>query len=195
MNTQPAIEPLQAIDPAKVEAALAKLKDIQLPEPVSWWPLSTCTIAAIVTLLMLLIALGLFAWFRKKNRWRRSALKQLDEIIKTHGTPATDNTGRELQANRLQSTAEACNTLVKALVIQRQPFIAKKYGANNPVTDPASLSGESWVNFLEGVYADCKPARPGLDLSALSEAGYQPSPTYECQHLFHQLKQWIRCCP
>ncbi|PIE42759.1 MAG: hypothetical protein CSA50_08605 [Gammaproteobacteria bacterium] len=184
-----------AIDPLQVQAALAKLKDIQLPDPVSWWPLSACTVYAILAALSLLLAAGVIAWFCwRKNQWRRSALKQLDEIHHQHNlsAPLTSD-GRPTK--QLRNTAQACNSLIKQLVIQRQVPIAKKLGPNNPMADPASLSGEPWVSFLAAIDASRRPVILGLDLSALAEAGYQPDPNYDSTRLFHQLEQWIRYCP
>jgi len=56
---------------------LDQLKDIHLPEAVSFWPLAW-TWWVILFAIIGLIALAL--WYRKQQAWRRYALKQLKAI-------------------------------------------------------------------------------------------------------------------
>jgi hypothetical protein len=56
---------------------LEQLKDIHLPDPVSWWPLAWPWWLLLVTIVALVIFTILY---RKKNAWRKLAIKQLNAI-------------------------------------------------------------------------------------------------------------------
>ncbi|WP_019895045.1 DUF4381 domain-containing protein [Hydrogenovibrio halophilus] len=103
---------------------LAKLKDIQLPEPVGWWPPSQTLIGLMVGLGGILIGL---IWYyltqRRQNRYRREALARLDRITADLADPLA-----QLQATQ---------ALLKQVAITQ-------YGRSRV----ASLSDADWVAFL-----------------------------------------------
>lgn len=94
------------------------LNDIQLPDPVSWWPPAI----GWWLVLGLIIAIGMcIHWWVKRNRWKRSALKQLNSVT--------------LQNS--QTCYYQINRLLKTVAIQR-------FGQQ-----AAPLSGEKWLAFLD----------------------------------------------
>lgn len=105
---------------------LAQLRDIHLPDPVSWWPPAPGW--WVVTLLALAaISLGIFfirkLWLR--NRYRRAALRELHDL----GTnPQNDQ--KEL--------LKKLSTLLRRVAVQA-------YGRN----EVAPLSGDRWLEFLD----------------------------------------------
>ncbi|OUR65205.1 hypothetical protein A9Q73_08555 [Bermanella sp. 47_1433_sub80_T6] len=97
---------------------LDQLKDIHLPADVSLWPLAWPW----WILIILLVALPTLAvYLRRKNRWRRQALQQLNNI--------------EIANKNI--CIQQCNRLLKQVALYRfgQPC--------------AALSGEPWLEFLD----------------------------------------------
>jgi hypothetical protein len=106
------------------QTLLAQLNDIQLPQPVGWWPPSQTLIGLMVGLGGILIGL---IWYyltqRRQNRYRREALARLDQITADMADPVA-----QLQATQ---------TLLKQVAITQ-------YGR----TRVASLSDADWAAFL-----------------------------------------------
>lgn len=105
---------------------LAQLRDIHLPEAVSWWPpapgwwvVSLIALAAVVTGIL----------YTKKrylqNRYRKAALRELENIFKN---------GKDQQ----QAQLEEMSILLRRTAIQA-------YGRENI----APLFGDKWLDFLD----------------------------------------------
>ena len=61
---------------------LAQLRDIHLPEPIGWWPLSASLWVALILVITALLTVGWMFYKRhQKNRYRRQALAQLKRQI------------------------------------------------------------------------------------------------------------------
>jgi len=97
---------------------LDQLKDIHLPTDVSLWPLAWPWWLLII-LMVLLPALAVY--FSRKNRWRKQALQQLNQI--------------EIIDKNI--CIQQCNRLLKQVALYR-------FGQSC-----ASLSGEPWLSFLD----------------------------------------------
>ncbi len=97
---------------------LDQLKDIHLPADVSLWPLAWPWWALIILLVILPV---LAIYLRRKNRWRRQALQQLNNIETTN------------KNNCIQQ----CNRLLKQVALYR-------FGQSC-----AALSGKPWLEFLD----------------------------------------------
>lgn len=62
---------------ANANPALAQLRDIHLPEAVSWWPIAW---PWWLMLVLLIAVISFIIYHRKKNAWRALAIKQLQAL-------------------------------------------------------------------------------------------------------------------
>jgi hypothetical protein len=127
------------------------LRDIHLPEPVSWWPPAP----GWWLLLALLFAAGLGAWLRQRHHarheLRRQALEELERI-----------------ENRFGRGDDELRILEELSALLRRTAIARY-----PREQVASLTGQRWLRFLDGVMGGDGFSRgPGR---ALADAPYRPS--------------------
>ncbi|HEY7886305.1 MAG TPA: DUF4381 domain-containing protein [Cellvibrionaceae bacterium] len=143
---------------------LAQLHDIQLPEPVGFWPPAPLYWLLALALLAL-VGWGLYCLWRKRKRrqYRQQALALL--------TTLPDEAGTE-QLQKL-------NQLLKRTAINA-------YGEQ-----PAALSGKAWLTFLDETLPDadapfCKG--PG---QVLATGPYQPEPQYAAEPLLKLATHWI----
>ncbi|MCV9965225.1 DUF4381 domain-containing protein [Pararhizobium sp. BT-229] len=110
------------------ETALRSLKDIAVPQPVSWMPQTWGW--ALLAILLLAAATAVFIlWLRRyrANAYRREALGLLDGIEQDLQNPAT----------REQAIHQLAEVLKRAAL------------AGCGRTEVASLSGAAWVRFLD----------------------------------------------
>lgn len=128
------------------QALLAQLHDIQIPDPVYWWPLPMSVWSMLVAFLGLAIGLVWYLWNRhKNNRYRREALAQLPTLLAQHDSPS--------------QKIMALNHLLKQVAITH-------YGR----TRVAPLTGQAWVDFLHQTALYLNPPENLVELFA---AGYQ----------------------
>ncbi len=110
------------------QAVLNQLQDIQLPEPISWWPLAFSWWILILSLTSLLI--GLVWYFReqhKRNAYRREAQEALTLI--RHPKESGISINEQILA---------INSLLKQVALTT-------YGRVNV----AKLSDQAWLDFLK----------------------------------------------
>ena len=104
--------------------SLDRLHDIALPPPVSWWPPAPgwyIVGAAVLVLAGVAVWVLVARWW--KNRYRRAALRELDDIAAAPNSPIG-----------LDRVAD----LVKRVAL-----------AAYPREQVASLNGEPWLEFLD----------------------------------------------
>lgn len=71
---------------------LSQLRDIHLPEPVSWWPPAPgWWILAVIILATLFFTVRWLVKHRANNCYRREAIQQLNEIVGTANSPEQGN--------------------------------------------------------------------------------------------------------
>ena len=89
---------------------LADLKDIHLPDAITWWPLAPGWWLLMLAIILLVAALTACYHFWKKRAYRRLALQELEEI--TANTDSTTNTDHYLEtiAGLIRRTAIAGST-------------------------------------------------------------------------------------
>jgi hypothetical protein len=132
----PAAQP--AYQPAYQPVAL-ELRDIHLPEPVSWWPVAPGWWALLA---LLVVAIVMFAVLRKVNRNRRLNRLLRDEIrheletIKQH---------YHQSANAVMLARELSQLLRRAGI--------SYYSASNI----AGLTGDDWLRFLAQTHSNERP--------------------------------------
>ncbi|MBD3611311.1 MAG: DUF4381 domain-containing protein [Hydrogenovibrio crunogenus] len=155
------------MDP-KTAQLLSQLKDIQVPDPVGWWPLSQTLIGLFVGLGGILIGLS---WYyltqRKNNRYRQEALLAFKKALAS--------------ANNAQEKLQVANQLLKQVAITN-------YGRPNV----ANLSGQAWVDFLQktALYIDQPDS-----LQHCLESIYRPNSSLsdaETQQALEYAMQWIK---
>lgn len=156
---------------------LQQLRDIHLPEAVSWWPPAPAWWILLVLILLglaSLLYLALRTW--KRRAYRRVARRELEANFREWQLGGSD-----------RGFIEKLNSILKRTALR-----------SFPVRDVASLSGRSWCAFLDAQLA--KPATPEFAESALATDYYAPQ---EPQHdKLEQLQQcavhWLmhhRCPP
>jgi len=109
-------------DPQQI---LSKLHDIQLPEPIGWWPLAfTWWVMIFVVVSIIIGVLWYFIDQRRRNRYRVTAKQRLQDIMLNPN------------AHDRQKISDI-NALLKQVALT-------SYGR----THTASLQSEAWVEFL-----------------------------------------------
>lgn len=156
--------------------ALAQLRDIHLPPPVSWWPPAPgwWWLAAAV----LLSTLGLFGWQRRRrrNRWRRVALGELTRL-------------RALLASR---QAEPQIVVGELSILLRRAALSCF-----PREAVAALHGERWLAFLDRTLAEGSPFQSESG-RLLAIAPYLPEGTIDetaLPALFALGERWLKKLP
>lgn len=148
---------------------LEKLRDIHLPEPVSWWPPAPgwWILAALI-----LLAIAVFVRWSIKNtrqrRYRKLALRQLQTLYENWQQQRDDFV-----------FAQAINRLLKQTAL-----------AAFPVRDVAALSGVEWLEFLDQKLK--KPQFAQTDLRALATLHLREPAPIAADVLHRAAKQWIR---
>ncbi|MGC8119359.1 DUF4381 domain-containing protein [Marinobacter sp. VGCF2001] len=145
---------------------LAKLRDIRLPATDGWWPpapgwwlLGTFFLIAVSTLLWL--------WFRnrQKQRWKRAARHELEQL--------------EQSANASAAWFTGLNTLLKRVARQRYPN-----------RQPQALTGQQWVDFLlETAPGHRIASRPVVE--AMVASAWQPRPSAETGPALAFAREWL----
>lgn len=141
---------------------LAALRPLHPPAPVGWWPPAPgwWVLAA-----LLVAALGLTWWHRRRSALRRAALTEL----------------RRLELSQLDDTrlSAGVNQLLRRVAL-----------ACFPREQVAPLSGEAWLRFLDGrarVRGFC--SGPGR---VLATGPFAPACTLDRTALLRLARQWIR---
>ena len=150
--------------------SLDTLRDIHLPEPVSWWPLA---FGYWVVLALLIVALVL--WYRRYRRFavRRAAARTLHLSMSEF---AAHKNSHEL--------ARAVNVMLRRTILSLEPR-----------HEVASLTGENWIKRIHACVADS-----GFEFSdnvqqLLTEGVYKASIDIDADTLLAECRQWIRVLP
>jgi hypothetical protein len=147
---------------------LAQLKDIHLPEPISWWPLAP---GWYVLLALILIAITCLAYrLYKRHRYalaKKRALVLLNSYQKDY----------EKEPNAPVTSARISELLRRVALVYY------------PREQVASLHGETWLCFLNQTSS-------GIDFNSvrelLLEAPFKTEEHMNITPLFHSAKLWIQ---
>jgi hypothetical protein len=143
------------------------LKELPLPEPVSWWPQTAGWAVLAVVLLILMAWAGYKAWRRvQRNAYRRDGLARL-EAMKKDGSALG-----ELPLLLRQSALQAA-----------------------PRKDVAGLRGTDWINWLNASAG--RPLFGEDDASLLDELAYAKESDgagndVSVQHVLEASREWMR---
>ena len=117
------------------QAALEKLRDIRLPEPIGWWPLAPGW-WALIALAVLLLAAGV-TWTILRRRTRRfAALRELDGLR------------AQLKAGERASVATDLAALVRRVALSAQG------------RHLARLTDADWRRHWRRAASACRPTLP-----------------------------------
>ena len=154
---------------------LSQLRDIHLPDPVSWWPPAPgwwMVLAAVITLILLV------SFLRRRSRllrWRREASSTISQLKRLH--QQRPETGR--------AVVEKISALMRRVAITRFP-----------ATEVASLCGDEWLSFLDGQTKNNKSFQQGVG-RLLADAPYRSRHVNipEVEALIKLCDQWIAALP
>jgi cbb3-type cytochrome oxidase subunit 3 len=146
------------------------LKDIHLPEAISWWP-PAIGWWLVVVLVLLLLAFGYWLY---KRLTKKTAIKTASSLL------------TELKLNTSQDglqKLQQLSTLMRRVAISIMPR-----------QDVASLTGQKWMAFLDQKL-DGKPFQSGIG-QLLAQAPYrQQSPSdAEILQLISLCEDWLKHC-
>ena len=148
--------------------ALAQLKDIHLPEPITWWPLAPGWY--VVAFLFLLTVLGL-TYLANKRHQNALAKNQALILLNTY----KEQYEKERNAQR-----------TSALISELLRRVALVY---YPRAQVASLHGDAWVDFLNQTSKDVdfKPVK-----SMLLDSPFKIEETINLKPLISRAQLWIK---
>lgn len=155
---------MQATDPASLP-----LRDIHLPDAVSWWPPALgwwllCLLIIIITSLIIYV-------IRRRRNHRLSAVylaqQELDKI-------KNDFVLSQDKASLVKDLSE----LIRRVSISLFKRI-----------ETASLTGQDWLNFLDKFTSNNEFSQ-GIG-RVLIEAPYQAEPEYDSEKLLQLISSWI----
>ena len=144
------------------------LRDIHLPEPISWWPPAPGW--WLMAIALIIAAVLLIKWYRsriKQLALGRIANSELLEIKQRH-----QQTGDDQQ-------------LIKELSI----LLRRVAMSIAPRDTAAGLTGETWLGFLDSLVT--KPLFLSETGKQLITAPYQPEHTIDAQALIGLSEQWL----
>lgn len=147
------------------------LRDIHLPDGVSWWPPAPGWWLLLLGLL-LLAAIGVYLYRRRQaRRIHRAALQQLKQIKQAYADHGDD-----------QQMVQALSVWLRRVCLSLYPRVAV-----------ASLTGRHWLAFLDqGLGQSKQPLRFSEGAGeALLSAPYQPLAPCDAQGLLSICQLWL----
>ncbi len=147
---------------------LQELRDVHLPDPISWWPPAFGWWMVIVALVMVV---GLVLWARasrQRTRPRRVALAQLEQVKQQYAVQADDQ-----------------------LAITEVSHLLRRYAlAVFSRSQVAGLSGPSWLQFLDTTgHTNQFSEGPG---QSLRSGPYQSHAPTSASELLPLVERWIQ---
>ncbi len=148
---------------------LSQLRDVHLPQDVSWWPLA---IGWWVLIALLLLGISFFIIHRynlkKKFHFSRLALNEISELEKAKESD---------------------------WLIQLETLLKRAALCHFPKQQVAALTEQDWTKFLldtgQNIWSD-------QSLAMLKDGAYRAPKTIDNNHkasLFEQSKQWLKQLP
>ncbi len=148
------------------------LKDIHLPDAVSWWPLAT---GWWLLLLALVVAAALAWWWLRATAPKRRA-SELRGIAR-------------IELERLEAEyrncSDAAHIMQKLSILLRR--VAMTFGPRGQV---AGLSGKGWIDWLSAT--DVASVLDPRVLELLSVGPYQRTQGHDIEAVIHACRQWLK---
>jgi len=151
------------------------LRDIHIPEPISWWPPAPGW-WGLLALFVLLLLISFFIWqFRRRRHLKQASNRELKQLFTEY-----------------QTHSDSRRLLNELSVLLRR--IAMSHYPRNEV---AGLVGTSWLEFLDLGVAGTT-AESGFSTgagSALALAPYKPDTPVDIEVLQQVCTQWVDNLP
>jgi hypothetical protein len=148
------------------QTLLSQLRDIHMPEPVSWWPPAP----GWWLLAGLLVLAGLLWWTlarRRRPAHIKSALRELDALQATF----------QADGNHQRLITDVSRLLRRAAL------------AHFPRQQVAGLTGQQWLEFLDrSGHTSAFASGPG---KALASAPYDPRAQWDAPALLGAARTWL----
>ncbi|WP_298622232.1 DUF4381 domain-containing protein [uncultured Legionella sp.] len=147
---------------------LAQLKDIHLPEPVSWWPLATGWYGLMLLIVLILMFITYRVYKRHINGLAKNKALLLLKTYKEHYD----------KERNAQITSARISELLRRVALVYYPR-----------TEVAAIHGDEWVDFLNKTSKklDFKPVK-----AMLLESPFKTGESVDLQPLFTRAEQWIK---
>lgn len=153
-------------DPAQLP-----LKDIHLPDPVTWWPLAAGW--WLLALLLVLTAAGAWWWLRASAPRRRS--RRLRRIARVEF--------QKLEAE-YRSSEDPARLLQDLSILLRR--VALSFSPRGAV---AGLCGDDWIRWLKST--DSGRALDARSIVLLTSGPYMRDPDVDVQHVLQRFRRWL----
>ncbi|MFK8068730.1 MAG: DUF4381 domain-containing protein [Gammaproteobacteria bacterium] len=150
-----------------------ELRDIQLPDPVSWWPPAVGWWLVLLGIILFLIAaIFLFKkWKTKRRSAKVLARKELQKIEQ-----------------------EFSNNSDQKLLIENLSTLLRRSSLSSfPREECAGLTGEEWLSFLDQVMQEERFSK-GIGRSLIT-APYEKKLNNNSDQLLSLCKDWIEALP
>ncbi len=141
------------------------LRDIHLPDSVSWWPIAPGWWLLLVIAILIAMIIWAIRMNKAKGLLRKQALAELDKIENAFG-----------QHQNTQQLASELSMLLRRVCISRFPRV-----------DVAGLTGQAWITFLNS-HANSFDDEIGRQLR---EAPYQQQHELDSHALICACRHWI----
>jgi len=154
--------------------AALDIRDIHLPEPVSWWPVAPGWWLLIATMLLLLVFIFIARKIYRSRQLKRDIASELENIKQ-----------RYLLSNDKSQLAKSLSVLLRRASITFYP-----------ATDIAGLTGERWLAYLDetGRHSANAAKFQSETGEVLLSAPYLPedaSLDFDAHALLHLCESWL----
>ena len=154
---------------------LTQLRDIHLPEPVSWWPPAPGWWMALAAVIVFILLVAVVRRRVRVRRWRREARAAIAQLKQQHRERPEQ--GREI--------VEQLSVLMRRVATTRFP-----------AAEVASLSGEQWLLFLDRYIKKGNAFQQGAG-RLLADAPYRAKHVNipEVETLLKLCDRWVSALP
>ncbi len=151
------------------------LRDIHLPEPISWWPPAPGWWGILALFILLLLPTLLVLRLRNKGELRRTSKASIERVFAEYKIH--------------------CNS--RHLIDELSMLLRRISLSHYPRSEVAGLTGDAWLEFLDLGVKDT-PMQSGFSTGAgavLALAPYKPDVQIDVDALHHICIQWVSNLP
>lgn len=151
-----------------------ELRDIHLPDPVSWWPLAPGWWILLALILVITVAIFLYRQYRKKQALKKQLMVEFEIIC--HRFKKEKNSTELVQS---------LSTLLRRACISFYPR-----------SEVASLTGEAWLQFLDDTaHEKLFNTGHGKIISTAPYLSEDVTPYFDAEKLITLCNQWLKTQP